>query len=283
MNQKFIITKKLPELPEVETVKETLKNLIINKTIRDIDVFYDGIIKDISVEEFKKHLIDKTFTNIKRQGKYLIFILDDIALISHLRMEGKYFIKSTLEDRNKHEHIIFYFTDGSTLRYHDTRKFGTMDIRNIEDIYETAPINKLGPEPFDKKLTVSYLSAKLKNKSIPIKSALLDQTIITGLGNIYVDEVLYRCKLNPITKSNTLKKADLSNIIKYSSIVLDKAIKLGGTTIRSYTSSLGVTGRFQNELNVHTLENEPCKVCQTPIVKTKVNGRGTYFCPKCQK
>lgn len=283
MNQKFIITKKLPELPEVETVKETLKNLIINKTIRDIDVFYDGIIKDISVEEFKKHLIDKTFTNIKRQGKYLIFILDDIALISHLRMEGKYFIKSTLEDRSKHEHIIFYFTDGSTLRYHDTRKFGTMDIRNIEDIYDTAPINKLGPEPFDKKLTVSYLSAKLKNKSIPIKSALLDQTIITGLGNIYVDEVLYRCKLNPITKSNTLKKADLSNIIKYSSIVLDKAIKLGGTTIRSYTSSLGVTGRFQNELNVHTLENEPCKVCQTPIVKTKVNGRGTYFCPKCQK
>jgi len=283
MNQKFIITKKLPELPEVETVKETLKNLIINKTIRDIDVFYDGIIKDISVEEFKKYLIDKTFTNIKRQGKYLIFILDDIALISHLRMEGKYFIKSTLEDRSKHEHIIFYFTDGSTLRYHDTRKFGTMDIRNIEDIYDTAPINKLGPEPFDKKLTVSYLSAKLKNKSIPIKSALLDQTIITGLGNIYVDEVLYRCKLNPITKSNTLKKADLSNIIKYSSIVLDKAIKLGGTTIRSYTSSLGVTGRFQNELNVHTLENEPCKVCQTPIVKTKVNGRGTYFCPKCQK
>jgi len=283
MNQKFIITKKLPELPEVETVKETLKNLIINKTIRDIDVFYDGIIKDISVEEFKKYLIDKTFTNIKRQGKYLIFILDDIALISHLRMEGKYFIKSTLEDRSKHEHIIFYFTDGSTLRYHDTRKFGTMDIRNIEDIYDTAPINKLGPEPFDKKLTVSYLSAKLKNKSIPIKSALLDQTIITGLGNIYVDEVLYRCKLNPITKSNTLKKADLSNIIKYSSIVLDKAIKLGGTTIRSYTSSLGVTGRFQNELNVHTLENEPCKVCKTPIVKTKVNGRGTYFCPKCQK
>lgn len=283
MNQKFIATIKLPELPEVETVKETLKNLILNKTIRDIDVFYDGIIKDISVKQFKEYLVDKTFKDIKRVGKYLIFILDDVALISHLRMEGKYFIKSTLEDRAKHEHIIFYFTDGSTLRYHDTRKFGTMDIRSLSDIYTTAPINKLGPEPFDDELSINYLRTKLKNKSIPIKSALLDQTIITGLGNIYVDEVLFRCKLNPITKSNTLKNNDLSNIIKYSSIVLDKAIKLGGTTIRSYTSSLGVTGRFQNELNVHTLENEPCKICQTPIIKTKVNGRGTYFCPKCQK
>ncbi|PAT01206.1 DNA-formamidopyrimidine glycosylase [Candidatus Izimaplasma bacterium ZiA1] len=273
----------MPELPEVETVKETLKNLILNKKIRDIDVFYDGIIKDISVKQFKEYLVDKTFKDIKRVGKYLIFILDDIALISHLRMEGKYFIKSTLEDRVKHEHIIFYFTDGSTLRYHDTRKFGTMDIRSLSDIYTTAPINKLGPEPFDDELSINYLKTKLKNKSIPIKSALLDQTIITGLGNIYVDEVLFRCKLNPITKSNTLKNNDLSNIIKYSSIVLDKAIKLGGTTIRSYTSSLGVTGRFQNELNVHTLENEPCKICQTPIIKTKVNGRGTYFCPKCQK
>lgn len=273
----------MPELPEVETVKNTLKNLILEKQIRDIDVFYDKIIRNSTVDEFKNTYINKSIKDIKRYGKYLIFIFEDIALISHLRMEGKYFIKNTDDPRTKHEHIIFYFTDGSTLRYHDTRKFGTMDVCELENIYTDSPITKLGYEPFEKEVTPNYLQNKLQKKSIAIKSSLLDQTILTGLGNIYVDEVLFRCKIHPETKSNTLTKKNIKDIIKYSQEVLNKAINLGGTTIRSYTSSLGVTGLFQNELLVHLRKDEKCFICGTTIDKIKVNGRGTYYCKKCQK
>lgn len=273
----------MPELPEVETVRKTLYNLILNRTIQSIDVYYTKIIKESSPLEFTNKLVGKTLIDIKRQGKYLIFIFDDIALISHLRMEGKYFIKDQNDDVAKHEHIIFNFTDGSSLRYHDVRKFGTMDLRELDDIYTTNPIKKLGYEPFDKGMTIAYLKGKLHKKEVAVKTCLLDQTIFTGLGNIYVDEVLFLSKLNPELKASKLLENDYKNIIANSISVLNKAIELGGTTIRSYTSSLGVTGRFQNELNVHTKKGEPCPVCSATIEKIRVGGRGTYYCPKCQK
>ncbi len=273
----------MPELPEVETVRRTLKNMILGRTIESIDIHYSKIIKDVSVTEFRNKLVGKTLKDIDRYGKYLIFIFEDIALISHLRMEGKYFIKDKLDPLVKHEHIVFNFTDGSTLRYHDVRKFGTMDLRLLDQIYTTNPISKLGYEPYDKLMTVKHLKGKLKNKGTAIKTCLLDQTIITGLGNIYVDEVLFLSNLHPERKPNTLNETDYKNIIQNSTNVLYKAIELGGTTIRSYTSSLGVTGRFQNELNVHMKKGEQCPMCSTVIEKKKVNGRGSYFCPNCQK
>ena len=272
----------MPELPEVETVRRTLHNLILNKKIENIDIYYTKIIKDISLTEFIKRLVGRTILDIKRQGKYLIFILDDVALISHLRMEGKYFIKDQTAHVEKHEHIVFNFTDGTSLRYHDVRKFGTMDLRDIDKIYTTNPILKLGLEPFDERMTVAYLKGKLSKKEVAVKTCLLNQHIFVGLGNIYVDEVLFLCKLNPEKKASKLKDKDYQNIIDNSVKVLNKAIKLGGTTIRSYTSSLGVTGRFQNELNVHTKKGEPCPVCNTLIEKIRVNGRGSYYCPNCQ-
>lgn len=273
----------MPELPEVETVRRTLESMILSKEIRDIDIFYDKIIRNKTNQEFKEALIGKTLTDIDRYGKYLIFNFGETSLVSHLRMEGKYFIKSIDEQKEKHEHIIFYFTDGSTLRYNDTRKFGTMDIYPKKEVFTLSSIHKLGPEPFSDKLTYIYLKEKLKTKTVAIKTALLDQTIITGLGNIYVDEVLFLSKIHPMTSCNTLNKEEIKRIIDNSKKVLDKAIKLGGTTIRSYTSSLGVTGRFQNELNVHLRKGESCPVCNTIISKTKVNGRGTYYCENCQK
>lgn len=273
----------MPELPEVETVRLTLHNLILNKKIKSIDVYYTKIIKDLSLVDFINKLVGQTILDIKRQGKYLIFILNDVALISHLRMEGKYFIKDQNEHVEKHEHIIFNFTDGSSLRYHDVRKFGTMDVRAIDEIYTTNPLKKLGLEPLSPLMNVAYLKGKLHKKEVAIKTCLLNQHIYAGLGNIYVDEVLFLCKLNPELKASKLKDNDYQNIIDNSITVLNKAIKLGGTTIRSYTSSLGVTGLFQNELNVHTKKGEPCPICNTIIKKTRVNGRGTYYCPKCQK
>lgn len=270
----------MPELPEVETVKNTLKNLIVGKEINDIIIRYDKIIK-YDLGEFKNILCGRRVMDIKRRGKYLMIIFDEYVLISHLRMEGKYFLKTIEDEYEKHEHIIFSFTDKSELRYHDTRKFGTMNLVKLGEEYTTEPLKKLGLEPLDEKLTVEYLRRKLKTAK-PIKSALLDQTIIAGLGNIYVDEVLFIAKIHPEQPANSLSDIDIQNIIDASSVVIKKAIELGGTTIRSYTSSLGVTGRFQNELLVHGKAGEACPNCGSTIKKIRVGGRGTSYCDKCQ-
>ena len=275
----------MPELPEVETVRLSLLDLIIGKTIKSIDVYYERIIQS-DVEEFKTLLVGETFRDVSRYGKFLIFILDHYIIVSHLRMEGKYFLKGPqdAEEKLKHEHIIFNFTDGTTLRYNDTRKFGTMELFKTNDVKEVRskePLNKLGIEPISGNLTVEYLKNKFQNKKEPIKSALLDQSIITGLGNIYADEVCFMSRLNPKKKASTLTCDELQKVIDSSKTVLEKAISLGGTTIKSFVSSHAASGLFQNELLVHT--KEICPVCGCKIEKIRVGGRGTYYCPNCQK
>ena len=269
----------MPELPEVETVKNTLKKQVLNKKIILSNIYWDNIIAYPKVKEFKKQIQNQKINNILRRGKWLMFELDDYFLLSHLRMEGKYFIRNKGDERNKHEHVVFLFDDNTELRYHDTRKFGKMYLIKKEEVYDVKPLKDLGKEPWDKTLTKEYLKEKLNKK--PIKTLLLDQSIIVGIGNIYVDEVLFQSKLHPETPGDKLKDKDLENIIKYTKITLEKAIELGGTTVKSYTSSEGVHGRFQNELLVHT--KEICPDCQTKITKITVGGRGTYFCPNCQK
>lgn len=272
----------MPELPEVETVRQTLRKHILGKEIRDVDVFYEKMIHGTTIENFKKRLIGQRIREIDRYGKYLVFMFDDLAMVSHLRMEGRYFLKELDVLRDKHEHVIFYFTDDLTLRYQDTRKFGTMEVCDLDKIEEVSGIAKLGQEPIDEDLDVDALYPKIHKRHQAIKTVLLDQTVLAGLGNIYVDETLFLSGLRPEKKASTLRKKDVEILADKARIVLEKAIQLGGSSIRSYTSSLGVTGRFQNELFVHTRQGEPCKVCQTSIEKTKVGGRGTYFCPRCQ-
>ena len=269
----------MPELPEVETVKETLKRKLLKKKIVNIKVFYDGIIVG-DTNEFKKNIINQEIINIDRRGKFLIFELTNFYLVSHLRMEGKYFIKNINDTILKHEHIIFYFDDFS-LRYHDTRKFGKMYLVQKDRLYQDTPLKDIGLEPWDKNLTINYLQNKY-HSNLHIKTLLLDQHIISGIGNIYADEILFLSKINPNTRGIDLKENDFSNIINYTRKVLSDAIKCGGTTIRSYTSSLGVTGHFQGNLLVHTKEGCKCSKCGSIILKTKVNGRGTYYCPTCQ-
>ncbi|MDD3187636.1 MAG: DNA-formamidopyrimidine glycosylase [Bacilli bacterium] len=270
----------MPELPEVETVKETLKKIVLNKTIKEVKVYYEPMIVKPSPNEFISQLENQKIIDIKRKGKWLIFELDNYYLLSHLRMEGKYQVKDLNYPVNKHEHVSFVFDDFE-LRYVDTRKFGRMYLQNKETAFNESPLSDLGLEPWDNNLTKDYLKNKYKNKSLPIKTLLLDQSIITGIGNIYDDEILFASKINPFTKGRDLNDKQLESIITNTKIVLEKAIKKGGTTIRTYESSEGVHGRFQNELLVHT--KEICPICGSKIVKTKINGRGTYYCEKCQK
>ena len=272
----------MPELPEVETVRVTLKQFIIGKRITDIIVFYDAIIKE-PLQKFKSLLINQRFSDIRRYGKYLLFDLDEFTLISHLRMEGKYYLRKNLNELTKHEHVVFVLDDGTFLSYHDIRKFGTMELVPLYQETTCKSIQTLGKEVNDPSVDVEYLYPKIKNANRPIKSILLDQRIITGLGNIYVDETLYMAKIHPLTLGSNLSYYQIEKIAKASKVVIKKAIELGGTTIRTYHSTLGVDGRFQNELNVHTLVGQSCKVCNDTIIKIKVGGRGTYLCPTCQR
>lgn len=270
----------MPELPEVETVKRTLEKTIIGKTIISVDVRYDKILKNQTKEDFISKLSNQTFRKIQRKGKHLICILDDYYLLVHLRMEGKFFVMHD-EEYSKHDHIIFKFND-SNIRYNDTRKFGTMYLYNInENIDSLVPLCNVAKDPLDTSFDYEYFIKQIQNKKQSIKQVLLDQSVVSGLGNIYVDEVLFMSKIIPTKKTPLLTNTEICDIVKNSKIVLNKAISLGGTTIKSFTSSHLISGRFQNELLIHT--KEVCPICKTKVLKIKVGGRGTYFCPVCQK
>ena len=274
----------MPELPEVENVKNALCQQVKGRQIQGVEVKYEPMVKNMEVEEFKNKLTGQTIQQIKRRGKYLVFYLDDYVLLSHLRMEGKYFVVQPDFELNPHVHVVMTLDGGKRLLYQDTRKFGTYHLydRSI-NLEETPPFKVLGVEPFSSQFTPPYLKEKLKNKKKPIKSLLLDQSVVCGLGNIYVDEVLYRARLHPLTPSSDLGDRDLENVVKYTVQVLARAIELGGTTIRTFSSSHGVLGSFQNELLVHQRQGEACPTCQSEIEKIKVGGRGTYLCPNCQR
>ncbi len=272
----------MPELPEVETVRATLKKILIGLKITDIITPYPNIIK-MNLDEFYNKINNQEFQDIRRYGKYLLFDLDDYTLVSHLRMEGKYFIRENLKDITKHEHVVFRLSDGRFLSYHDVRKFGTMELVLLGEEQQLESIKKLGVEANQDHIDIKAVYETIKKADRPIKSVLLDQSILTGLGNIYVDETLFRANIHPETKAKDLSFSEVERIVNLARDVLNYAIKLGGTTIRTYQSSFGVDGRFQNELKVHTHVGENCPVCDDIILKIKVGGRGTYFCPTCQK
>ncbi|QKY69653.1 DNA-formamidopyrimidine glycosylase [Lentibacillus sp. CBA3610] len=274
----------MPELPEVETIKNTLKRFVIDKTITDVSVFWPKIIKrPDDIEQFKQLLTEQTIQAIHRKGKFLLFELDDAVLVSHLRMEGKYNVHLSAEPVKKHTHVIFKFNNGEELRYNDVRKFGTMHLFKKGDECNHKPLNQLAPDPFDEAFTVDYLYRKLKKTDRLIKSVLLDQSVVAGLGNIYVDETLFKAKIHPLRKANKLKKKEATAIWEAAISTLKEAVDQGGTTIRSYVNSQGDMGMFQQELFVYGQENEPCKTCGKTIVKMKVGGRGTHVCVSCQK
>lgn len=274
----------MPELPEVETIRGTLERLVLHKEINDVSIFWPKIIKHPDdVEQFRMTLQGETIQRMARRGKFLLFYLSDYVLISHLRMEGKYRVVDREEPIDKHTHVIFHFTDGTDLRYNDVRKFGTMHVFPIGEEFSVKPLNQLGPDPFDDSYKFEYLSEKLSKTTRFIKAALLDQSVIAGLGNIYVDEVLFLAKIHPETRSHTLNQEQKKLIYEYAKEVLAKAVKQGGTTIRSYVDGQGEMGMFQQELFAYGQEGEPCYNCETPIEKIKVAGRGTHICPSCQQ
>jgi formamidopyrimidine-DNA glycosylase len=274
----------MPELPEVETVRRTLKELVTGKEIDHISVYWPKIIKKpVVVEEFTDALKGQIIEDIGRRGKFLLFYTSDFTLVSHLRMEGRYGVFKEEEPIDKHTHVIFHFTDGMEMRYKDVRKFGTMHLflKGEESLSE--PLNKLGPEPFSDEFTPAYLKGRFSKTERKIKAVLLDQTIITGLGNIYVDEALFRAGIHPERKANSLSDEEIRILAEEAAATLREAVKQGGSTIRSYINSQGQIGMFQLQLFVYGRNGEMCRNCGTMIEKRVSAGRGTHYCPKCQK
>ena len=242
----------MPELPEVETIKNALNKFIKGKTILDIKVLYPPIVNNL--DNFSKLLTNQTIKEVKREAKFLKFILDDYVLISHLRMEGKYFINDELT--SKHTHVIFNLSDNIDLAYHDTRKFGRFEIVDIKDEANyLSEVKGLAKDPKDISFDIFY--EKILNSRRPIKNILLDQSVIGGIGNIYANEILFKSKINPNKKGILITKDEAKLILKESINTLDLAIKMGGTTIKSY-KSLGESGTFQRELLVQGREGLPC-------------------------
>lgn len=274
----------MPELPEVETVRRTLEELVLQKEIVDVSVFWPKMVKNPDdVQQFIDALKGQTFTQIDRRGKFLILNTNDYALVSHLRMEGKYGVFAKDEAVDKHTHVIFHFSDGTELRYKDVRKFGTMHLFQKGIELHVAPLDQLGPEPFSEEFTIEYLAGKLAKTNRKIKPTLLDQTVVVGLGNIYVDEALFRAKIHPERLASSITAEELPKLHQEIVATLSEAVKLGGSTIRSYVNTQGQIGMFQLELLVYSRKGESCKECGTLIEKTTVGGRGTHYCPECQR
>lgn len=273
----------MPELPEVETIRRTLIPLAAGKTIADVQVFWTKIIKHpADVSEFMETIKGQTIRDIHRRGKFLKFILDEHVLISHLRMEGRYAVLKKEDAVEPHTHVIFQFTDGTELRYRDVRKFGTMHLYPKGEEDSRLPLSQLGPEPFSEEFTANFLAERLRKTNRTIKAALLDQTVVVGFGNIYVDEALFRAGIHPERVASSLTDEEATCLHREMIATLQEAVEKGGSTVRSYVNTQGEIGMFQLQLFVYGRKGEPCKRCGNFIQKTVVAGRGTHYCAFCQ-
>ncbi|RXZ81173.1 DNA-formamidopyrimidine glycosylase [Paenibacillaceae bacterium] len=273
----------MPELPEVETVRRTLIELVAGKTIDHVTVTLPRIIqRPTEPEWFAADLAGKTVQTVERRGKFLRLLMDDLVLVSHLRMEGRYGVYQQDEPVQKHTHVIFHFTDGTELRYQDVRQFGTMHLFKPGDDLQSPPLNKLGIEPLSETFTEQSLSNILSKRTSKVKPLLLNQAYVVGLGNIYVDEALFAAGIHPERTANTLLPEEWSRLHKAIADTLRSAVEAGGSSIKSYVNGQGEMGMFQHQLAVYGRANKPCARCGGNVEKKVVLGRGTHYCLQCQ-
>ncbi|MGL4647264.1 MAG: DNA-formamidopyrimidine glycosylase [Mycoplasmoidaceae bacterium] len=275
----------MPEMPEVQTLIDSLiEDGVLNKKILDVEVFMDKLLKNCSPEEFKNFIINEKIIKLDRIGKYLIFHLShQKVLVIHLRMEGKIFYAKHNDWYDpKHTLVIIKFKNYE-MRYHDTRRFGTFHIYHEADYQESKELKKIALDPLQKGFDWKYVKKQIGKSNKHVKTAILDQTNIAGIGNIYADEILFASKIHPETKANKLDDLEFKNIAKHAQKVMIKAIANKGTTIFTYMFKENSKGEFQKYLKVHLKKDELCLDCKTVITKMKVNGRGTYLCESCQK
>lgn len=275
----------MPELPEVETVRLGLEKFLVGDTFTEVKVLRDESVGFPGVKEFVKGLTGRKVMAARRRGKYLLIDLDKNAGLGvHLRMSGRLIVADEKHRAAQFLRVLIKLKSGRELRFEDMRVFGRMwYVSPSEDFLHVIPaLQELGPEPLEA-LTADHLMAAMKGKKQAIKTALLDQTIIAGLGNIYADEVLFQTGIHPLSLAGSISEKDAENLVVAIAKTLKKAIKHGGTTLRDYANSEGVNGNYQHQSWVYGREDEPCRVCGTEIERIKLAGRSAHFCGNCQK
>ena len=262
----------MPELPEVETVVRGLRPTVIGETIADMEVPWE---KALSPDGAYDSLVGQTINAVSRRAKFIIFELDKGALVTHLRMTGKL----TPVFPEKHETVILHFGSGQSLYFQDMRKFGRMVYTDDPDRF----LEHLGPEPLADEFTPGVFHQMLGRKHRIIKSLLLDQSFLAGLGNIYVDEALFQAGIQPLSIASSVPKLLAVRLHAAIQTILDDSIRAQGTTIVNFSHGDNQSGSYQVALQVYGRENEPCLICDKPIIKIRVGQRGTHYCPHCQK
>ena len=277
----------MPELPEVETVCRGLNELTQGQVFQGGEVLLQrSIAHPASVDEFWSGLKNSSITQWRRRGKYLLAELSSGGWLGlHLRMSGQLLWVKQTEPLAKHTRVRFFFPEEKELRFIDLRTFGRLwwvapdvDLKTV-----ITGLNRLGVEPFSPEFTPAYLSEKLKNRRCAIKTALLDQKVVAGIGNIYADETLFLAKISPLREASSLNTSEVKALHQGIISVLSTAIEEGGTTFNSFLNLLGVNGNYMGRAWVYGREGEFCRKCDTIIQRCKINGRSSHFCPLCQQ
>lgn len=266
----------MPELPEVETIRRELEPHVIGRSVRGLEFNWEGIVRQLSLEEFRKNLIGQRITGLGRRGKYLIFNLSSgQALVIHLKMTGSLWLK----DPEKFVRAIIHLDDGTNIYFRDPRKFGIMWL--VDD--EKSVGSRLGPEALGEDFTAKVLAERLKNRAAPIKALLCDQGLVAGIGNMYADEALFMAKIHPMRAGGSLTEEEVKRLHKAIQKVLAAGIQEKGASTDTYFRPSGEPGSAHSHFRVAHRRGENCPLCGTPLERLPVRNRGSYFCPKCQK
>jgi formamidopyrimidine-DNA glycosylase len=271
----------MPELPEVETTRRGIEPAVRGKPIRTLSI-YDRRLRWPVPAAMDKALVGRTIRAVDRRSKYLLFRTDGPTLLVHLGMTGSLRFHSHAPPRRPHDHVDIVFADGSVMRYHDPRRFGAMLLLDGRD--DDHPLLRgLGPEPFDPAFDAAMLHEALRRRSAAVKLALMDNAVVTGVGNIYANEALWRAGIRPTVAARTISRARLARLVDAIRETLGDAIRAGGSTLRDYVDASGQTGYFQLEYAVYGREGERCPRCGSTIRGVRLGGRASFYCPRCQR
>lgn len=273
----------MPELPEVETIRRDLEEKVLGQNIKDVVICDGRVIRGIREDVFISRCCGQKIGAVGRRGKAVIIALQTGYLVVQPMMTGQLIFSADAKDNGAHKHtkLTFALSNGGCLNYNDQRLFGRVTF--VKDLNELKFLRTIGPEPFDEAFNPQFLSEAVRSRQAPIKSVLMDQQVVAGIGNIYASEILFKSKIDPRRSAKKLKTIEIKRIYRSTISILDEAIRYRGTSMRDYRDAAGQKGNFIDRIKIYGREHEQCFICRTPVKRIVQSGRSTFYCKKCQK